>query len=142
MKMKEEKITRYARLLHQLDLTAIEIREDGETVRLERDGGKGTELPKIGNEENDVAKEIEKQEEDMLFRSPIVGVFYQSSREDMEPFVTVGSKVRKGDTLCLIEAMKLLNEIRADEDCTILEVLAKNGEVVEYGTPLFRTGRG
>ncbi len=68
---------------------------------------------------------------------PMVGVFYTASAPDAEPYVTVGSKVKKGDVVCIIEAMKLMNEVVATESGTITEILAENGDLVEYGQPLF-----
>ncbi|MDD6645770.1 MAG: acetyl-CoA carboxylase biotin carboxyl carrier protein [Oscillospiraceae bacterium] len=69
--------------------------------------------------------------------APMVGVFYIAPSPDAEPFVKVGQSVKKGDTVCIIEAMKLMNEIQAEEDGVITEVLAKNGEIIEFGQPLF-----
>ena len=69
--------------------------------------------------------------------APMVGVFYQAPSPDAEPFVKVGQSVKKGDTVCIIEAMKLMNEIQAEEDGVITEVLAKNGDIIEFGQPLF-----
>lgn len=69
--------------------------------------------------------------------SPMVGVFYAASSPDKDPYVTVGSKVKKGDVLCLIEAMKLMNEVTAEQDGEIVKVCVDNGQVVEYGQPLF-----
>lgn len=69
--------------------------------------------------------------------APMVGVFYLAPSPDAEPFVKVGQSVKKGDTVCIIEAMKLMNEIQAEEDGVITEVLAKNGEIIEFGQPLF-----
>ncbi len=68
----------------------------------------------------------------------MVGVFYSSPSPEAEPFVKVGSKVKKGDVLCIIEAMKLLNEINADTDGEIVDICVNNGDVVEYGQPLFK----
>ena len=73
-----------------------------------------------------------------IIESPIVGTFYTAPSPDEEDFVVSGSKVKKGDTLCIIEAMKLMNEIEAEEDCEIVEILVKNEEMVEYGQPLFK----
>lgn len=70
--------------------------------------------------------------------SPMVGVFYASPSPSDPPFVTVGSKVKKGDVLCIIEAMKLMNEITAEEDGEIIDICAANGSVVEYGQILFK----
>lgn len=72
--------------------------------------------------------------------SPMVGTFYRAPSPEAKPFVQVGDAVKKGDTLCIIEAMKLLNEIEAEEDGVIKEVLVENGQPVEYGQPLFVLG--
>lgn len=71
-------------------------------------------------------------------KSPIVGTFYASSSPEEDSFVTVGSKVKKGDTLCIIEAMKLMNEVEAEDDYEIVEILVRNEDMVEYGQPIFR----
>ncbi len=70
-------------------------------------------------------------------KAPMVGVFYQAASPEAEPYVTVGKTVKKGDTVCIIEAMKLMNEIQAEEDGTIKEILVKDGDIIEYGQPLF-----
>ncbi|KAK3584129.1 hypothetical protein CHS0354_035209 [Potamilus streckersoni] len=70
--------------------------------------------------------------------SPLVGTLYRSSSPEAEPYVKVGSKVNKGDTLCIVEAMKLLNEIEADASGEVVEILVENANPVEYGTPLFK----
>lgn len=74
----------------------------------------------------------------LTIKSPIVGTFYASSSPEEDSFVTVGSKVTKGDTLCIIEAMKLMNEVEAEDDYEIVEILVRNEDMVEYGQPLFR----
>lgn len=134
--MNAEAIREYAHLMRELDLTGLEVNENGATIRLER-----------GKAEEDVSKPQEaavdmKEEKGSLITSPMVGVFYTSPEENAEPYVEKGDKVRKGDTLCLIESMKLLNEITADRDGIILEVLGKNATVVGFGTPLFRISEG
>src|SRR5574341_220873 len=75
-----------------------------------------------------------------VIRSPMVGTFYRSSAPGAKPFVEVGQAVKAGETLCIIEAMKLLNEIEADQDGTIKAILVENGQPVEYGEPLFILG--
>ncbi|MCY6372105.1 acetyl-CoA carboxylase biotin carboxyl carrier protein [Clostridium ganghwense] len=70
-------------------------------------------------------------------KSPIVGTFYGAPAPEEDAFVSVGSKVKKGDTLCIIEAMKLMNEIEAEDDYEIVEILVENEEMVEYGQPIF-----
>ncbi len=72
-----------------------------------------------------------------VITSPMVGVFYAAPSPDDEPYVTVGSVIQKGDVLCLIEAMKLMNEIQADQNGEIVKICVENGQVVEYGQPLF-----
>ena len=72
-----------------------------------------------------------------IVKSPMVGTFYRSSSPGAKSFVEVGSVVNEGDTLCIIEAMKILNEIEADKSGTITKILAENGQAVEYGHPLF-----
>lgn len=74
-------------------------------------------------------------------KSPMVGVFYDSPAEDADAFVSVGNRVEAGKTLCIIEAMKLMNEIHAEESGVISEVCVANGQIVEYGTELFRIRR-
>ena len=75
-----------------------------------------------------------------VIRSPMVGTFYRSAAPGANAFVEVGQAVKAGDTLCIIEAMKLLNEIEADQDGTVKAILAENGQPVEYGEPLFILG--
>jgi len=72
-----------------------------------------------------------------MVKSPMVGTFYRSSSPTTASFVEIGSKVAEGDTLCIIEAMKLMNEIPADQAGTITQILVENGQPVEYGQPLF-----
>ena len=71
-------------------------------------------------------------------KSPLVGTFYSSAIPNGDPYVTVGSKVKKGETLCIIEAMKVMNEITSEYDGEIVEVLVKDEEIVEYGKDLFK----
>ena len=70
-------------------------------------------------------------------KSPMVGTFYRASAPGAKSFVEVGSQVKEGETICIIEAMKILNEIEADKSGTITEILCENGQAVEYGQPLF-----
>ena len=69
--------------------------------------------------------------------SPMVGIIYLTPKPSSPPFAKKGQKIKKGDTICLIEAMKTFNEIKSDRDCTIKSVMVKNGEAVEFGQPLF-----
>jgi acetyl-CoA carboxylase biotin carboxyl carrier protein len=70
--------------------------------------------------------------------SPLVGTFYTAPSPDSPPFVKKGDKVKKGDTLCILEAMKMMNELTAEEDCTIEEILIPEAALVEFGQPLFK----
>ena len=91
------------------------------------------ETPKV--QESAVKKEGEE------ITSPMVGTFYESPSPDSPAYVKVGSKVKKGDTLCILEAMKIMNELEAEFDCEIVEILVKDGQAVEYDTPLFLVKR-
>ena len=72
-----------------------------------------------------------------MVKSPMVGTFYRSSSPGAKPFVEIGSQVKEGETICIIEAMKILNEIESDKSGTITKILCENGQAVEYGQPLF-----
>jgi acetyl-CoA carboxylase biotin carboxyl carrier protein len=72
-----------------------------------------------------------------IVKSPMVGTFYRSASPGAKPFVEIGSQVKDGETICIIEAMKILNEIETDKAGTIVQILCENGQAVEYGQPLF-----
>lgn len=80
----------------------------------------------------------EQKVEGTIVTSPMVGTFYMKSSPNSDPYVELGSIVKKGDILCIIEAMKLMNEIESEYDGKIAEIFVKDGEPVEYGKPLFR----
>lgn len=82
----------------------------------------------------------EENTEGEVVTSPLVGTYYEAPAEDAEAFVKVGDRVKKGQTLAIIEAMKLMNEIESEYDGVIKEIMVKNGQPVEYGQPLFRIG--
>ena len=90
---------------------------------------------------NDVStnevKEEWKEIKGNVVKSPMVGTFYAKSSPTAENFVRIGSKVKKGDTLCIIEAMKLMNEIESEYDGEVVDILVENEEIVDYGKPLF-----
>ncbi len=88
-----------------------------------------------------VAQQPEVADEGDVITSPIVGTFYRSASPDSPPFVEQDSRVGKGQTLCILEAMKVMNELEAEFDCIILDVLVENGKMVEFGTPLFKVKR-
>jgi acetyl-CoA carboxylase biotin carboxyl carrier protein len=76
-------------------------------------------------------------QEGHVVKAPMVGTFYRSASPDAKPFVEVGQAVKEGDTICIIEAMKLMNEIEADASGSVKAILVENGQPVEYGQPLF-----
>ena len=88
--------------------------------------------------EEKVEQKNEVSEEYKIVKSPMVGTFYSKSSPDAKEYVEVGSKVKKGDILCIVEAMKLMNEIESEFDGEIVEICVNNEDVVEYGTPLFK----
>lgn len=147
--MNEADIRKYALLMKELELTALEITENGATVRMER------ALPTTAREPMviqtaapngiaptaDPAPAVSPGDGTLQVTSPIVGVFYAAPAENAEPFVSIGDRVEKGQTLCIIEAMKLMNEITADEDGIVEKISVTNGQVVEFGTELFRIRR-
>lgn len=91
---------------------------------------------------NTIVEKAEEEEEESLFiTSPIVGTFYSAAAPDVPAFVKVGDQVKAGQTVCILEAMKLMNEIQSDYDCEIEAVLVSNEQKVEYGQPLFRVKR-
>ena len=133
-------------LLEQSQLSVIELqKEDGSKVRLEKPSQQcvtiptAVQAPVVQASATPVsAPAVEQTENLMTINSPIVGVFYAAPAPGKDPFTAVGKSVKKGDTVCIVEAMKCMNEIQAEEDGTIVEVLVKDGELVEYGQPLFR----
>jgi acetyl-CoA carboxylase biotin carboxyl carrier protein len=88
-----------------------------------------TIIPAIEDIEKDDAKLIE---------APIIGTFYSAPSPESAPFVKVGDTVSKGAIVCILEAMKVMNEVECEHDCEIVEILAKDGDVIQYGQPLFR----
>lgn len=148
--MDVKKIESLARLMQETGLTALELSEGEAVLKLERKQEVIAAAPAApvlpaaapvtaGAEALGVSHEqAAPQKEGTLVLSPTVGVFYASPSPDSRPFVEVGDQVKKGDTLCIIEAMKLMNEIPAEVDGTVAEICVGNGQVVEFNQPLFR----
>ena len=134
--MSEIDIRKYAQLMAEYGLTGLEFRTAGDTVRMERNGTPvsipvAAPVPVVETPAADAVS----------ITSPMVGVFYRAPAENAEPYVKVGDKVKAGTVLCLIEAMKMLNEITAECDGVITEVCVENGQVVDFGKELFKIGR-
>jgi acetyl-CoA carboxylase biotin carboxyl carrier protein len=136
--MSEGDIRKYAGLMEELGLTGLEITENDRVVRLERTPAPSVAAP-VARETVAVPPAQPAQEtQGEVISSPMVGVFYAAPAENADPFVKVGDRVKKGQTLCIVEAMKLMNEITAERDGQIAAICAQNGQVVDYGCPLFR----
>lgn len=104
--------------------------------------GAGFGQPYMAVTENRESTAQAPEEEEKLFiTSPIVGTFYSASAPDVPAYVRVGDRVKRGQTVCILEAMKLMNEIQCEWDCEIEAVLVSNEQKVEYGQPLFRVKR-
>ena len=119
-------------------LTSIDIEfSDGTKIKME----KKEEKPVIVSHADNIvdrSNNVSEKQEGTIVTSPMVGTFYMKSSPNSQPYVEIGSKVKKGDILCIIEAMKLMNEIESEYDGKIEEIFVKDGESVEYGKPLFR----
>ena len=140
--MKESDIRRYAALMKELELTGLEITEDNKVVRLERTAPVVERQTIAAQAPTATAVSAAQESADYIsVKSPIVGLFYAAPAENADPYVVLGDRVKKGQTLCIVEAMKLMNEISAEDDGVIEKICVTNGQMVEYGTELFRIRR-
>ena len=146
--MKEEEVRRYAELMEKWDIRSLTVTDRDSTISMERGGGESVSRRRgdpgeYADQEKRTDAEVQDRgtEGDACVSSPLVGVFYAAPAENADPFVSVGDTVKKGDTLCIIEAMKLMNEVHAEQDGVISKICVTNGQVVEFGTELFRIGR-
>jgi acetyl-CoA carboxylase biotin carboxyl carrier protein len=151
------------RAIKQFDLTSLTLEKNGERIEMRRSGSAAFTAPGpgqaiapfsprgLGTLDAGTArlaelgeKELEKSAEAgfIYVTSPFVGTFFRSATPGDPPYVEVGQKVSVGQTLCIIEAMKLMNEIESEYSGTIAEVLAENGKPVEYGDQLFKIRMG
>ncbi|MDH5202110.1 MAG: acetyl-CoA carboxylase biotin carboxyl carrier protein [Nitrospirota bacterium] len=128
-------------LLKATDITELQLEKDGTKIKIKREKILSSiEMPvqkfQVFNEKITVETEEETQRL-VTVTAPIVGTFYRSPAPDAAPFIEIGLRVKKGQVLCIIEAMKLMNEIESDVDGIIVKALVENGQPVEYGEPLF-----
>ena len=138
--MNETDIRKDAGLMQELGLTGLEITEDNKVVRLERNAPAAVqEVVSVPAAAPAVPAAVQTGE--LSVKSPMVGVFYAAPAENAAPYVSLGDRVEKGQTLCIVEAMKLMNEITAEEEGVISQICVTNGQVVEFGTELFRIKR-
>lgn len=143
--MTKEEIKELMQLFAEANISKIKIKEqDGFEIELERDMccdipapvcPTPTPQPINVNVVNETKTNTPSDKPNI--KSPMVGTFYQAPSPGATPFVKVGSTIKKGDTIAIIEAMKIMNEIEAEFDCKIIEILVADGQPVEFGMPLF-----
>jgi acetyl-CoA carboxylase biotin carboxyl carrier protein len=146
--MNIDQIRELARIANENNLESIELQSDNMVLKIRvnpggavsytacKGVGGGSEEAGMAGPANESACETPEPFVHEI-KSPMVGVFYAAPAPGSEPYVKVGSRVKKGDVLCIIEAMKLMNEITADKDGEIAKVCVENGQLVEYGQTLF-----
>ena len=141
-------ITRMLDIMAEHDLEEFELERDGVRVRLKKRGeppvaAAATSNAELGARAAEAGAATVQAASDVtgnglvLVKSPIVGTFYRASEPGADPFVEVGTAVRRGQVLCIIEAMKLMNEIDAEQDGEVVSILVENGQPVQYGDTLF-----
>jgi acetyl-CoA carboxylase biotin carboxyl carrier protein len=142
------KVKKLIELLEESGVAEIEIHEGEESVRISRQTQPMAPMqfaappvaapaPTAAAAPVPAASEVAEEISGHVVKSPMVGAFYRASSPGTKPFVEVGDQVKVGDTLCIIEAMKLLNQIEADKSGVIKKILVENGQPVEYNEPLF-----
>jgi len=139
--MELEELKELIELLKATDITELQLEKDGTKIKIKREKILSSiEMPvqkfQVFNEKITLETEGETQRL-VTVTAPIVGTFYRSPAPDAAPFIEIGLRVKKGQVLCIIEAMKLMNEIESDVDGIIVKALVENGQPVEYGEPLF-----
>lgn len=145
------KVKKLIELLEETGVAEIEIKEGEESVRISRHGSAGSvPAPAVHYAVSPAAAPVAtapaapaaapapaSNSADQTITAPMVGTFYSAATPGAKPFVDIGSTVNVGDTLCIIEAMKMMNQIESDKAGRVVSVLVKNGEPVEFGQPLF-----
>ena len=141
-------------LLEESGIAEIEVKEGEESIKLSRNISSTTNMqvpqiiqqpvqtgqPPTNQQASDMGTNTVddlKKEKRNTVNSPMVGTFYASASPESKPFVTIGQSVKKGDTLCILEAMKMMNQVQAESDGKIVEILVDNAEPVEFDQPLF-----
>ena len=141
--MEYEKIKQLIEEMGNSKLTAIDIEfPDGTKISMKKDKMQekiiqNTPIVENNTIENQI-KEDKNEKKGNIIKSPMVGTFYLKPSPTAEPYIEIGKEVKKGDVLCIIEAMKLMNEIESEYTGKVIEILVKDGDVVEYGTTLLR----
>ncbi len=141
MKLDLEQLRELIRLLDEANLTEIEVEHDDDRIRVRRDPAAivhAVAQSAAGESAAPSAEAAAAEETGVYVTSPFVGTFYRAPTPDGDPFAGVGDEIVVGQVLCIVEAMKLMNEIEAETAGTVVEVLVENGKPVEYGDRLFR----
>ena len=144
--MEFEQLVTLIQTVSDSTLTGFKYEENGIKLSMSREKDKvafaaaGAAIPAaaLQTAEDDEESTSMEDKPGRLIKSPLVGTFYVAPSEEAEPFVEAGASVKKGQTIAIVEAMKLMNDIESEFDGTVAEVLVANGEAVEYGQPLFR----
>ncbi len=133
------KIKKLIEIIEESDIAELEISEGEESVRISRYSSPPpvAAAPLVAAAAAPTAPAAEEKTAGHVVKSPMVGTFYRSSSPGAKPFVETGQSVDVGDTLCIIEAMKILNQIEADKSGTVTQVLVEDAQPVEYNQPLF-----
>ncbi len=138
-------IKKMIKVLEESNLEEIEFQRFWTRVRISKNSGSSAPKVSVSNlksnktQELSSAEEAQKEEPNLhIIKSPMVGTFYRAPSPDAPPYVDVGDRIKKGDVVCIIEAMKIMNEIESDVKGEIVEVLISNEEPVEYNQPLFK----
>ena len=134
------KIKKLIEMLQESDLNEIEVKEGEESVRINRKKG-DVEIPQQivapQVQSKEIVENVDEAEENLSFiQSPMVGTFYRKPAPDKEPFVEVGQTIKKGETVCIIEAMKMMNQVKSEFDGKIISINIGDGEPVEFGQEL------
>ncbi len=142
MIMDLEKIKQIIQLMNDENLVEVEIEEEGRRIKLRKKEEQPERLISFTSQaatSQEVSLQPDVEEQGIAYiKSPMVGTFYRAPAPDAPPFVEVGDEVDVGQTVCIIEAMKLMNEIKSDVRGKVLEVLVENGSPVDYGDNLFK----
>ncbi|MBU0694756.1 MAG: acetyl-CoA carboxylase biotin carboxyl carrier protein [Candidatus Omnitrophica bacterium] len=137
--MKLDKLNEFIKFMNENDLCELEVEEEGKRVRLKKSSQDHPVIVSQISPQNKLeqSREPEKEQGLVEINSPMVGTFYRAPSPGTKPYVEVGDDAKLGDIICIIEAMKLMNEIKADREGKIVQILVENGESVEFGQTLF-----
>lgn len=141
MKLDLDQLRELIRLLDESNLTEIEVEHDDDRIRVRRDPApvvSAAATPSVGSSATTQAGEATDDDDSSYVTSPFVGTFYRAPSPEHEAFVREGDSIVPGQVLCIVEAMKLMNEIEAETSGIIVEILIEDGKAVEYGDKLFR----